>query len=210
MKQPADQPLSTEDGVSPKVSAMTWSSVRAIALLTIVALALAGAPGWGAASEDSATATVPRLQGKTPVCSSIAFVLLAARVVDPASSVPYQLSASGHFFDALGSEYVATAVMPALPRPAVRDQDISPFETTGCGSVQQLTIEITDVGGYNVKDGTAVGLTASLGMVPEMVETRYGLAYVSFLAPSGTQGMAEVFVQAGAASASKKISITCA
>ena len=190
---------------------MIWSLVRAIALLTTVALALAGQSGASAASTDPSPATAQQLQGKTPVCSSVGFVLLAGRAVDPASSVPYQLGANGHFFDPLGSEYVATAVdaPQPCPGPPAEIKVISQIETTSCGSVEQLMIEITDVGGYNVKDGTSVGLTASLGLVPETVETKHGLAYASFLAPSGTQGSAEVVVMAGAASAIKKIVITC-
>ena len=189
---------------------MSSSPIRAIALLTAVAIAL-GHSGLSAASRDFAPATSQQLPGKTPVCSGVGFLLLAARVVDPASIIPYQLGANGHVFDALGSEYVATAfdAPQPCPGPPSEIKILSPIETTSCGSIEQLTIEVTDVGGYNVKDGTSVGLSASLGMVPETVETRYGLAYVSFLAPSGTQGMAEVFVKAGGASTSKGISITC-
>jgi hypothetical protein len=190
---------------------MIWTWVRAITLLTTVALAFAGHSGRLAAARDSSPLDVQQLQGKTPVCSSVGFVLLAARAVDPAASVPYQLGSNGHFFDPLGSEYVATAIDAPQPCPGPPSavKVISPIETTSCGSVEQLTIEVTDVGGYNVKEGTSVGLTASLGTVPETVETRNGLAYASFLAPPATQGEAEVVVKAGAASAIKKISITC-
>jgi hypothetical protein len=190
---------------------MVLSSVRAIALLTVIVLALAGQSGLDAASQAPTPATAQQLQGKSPVCSSVGFVLLAGRAADPASSFPYQLGPNGHFFDPLGSEYVATAIDAPQPCPGPPSEVkvISPIETTSCGSVEQLTIEVTDVGGYNVKEGTSVGLTASLGTVPETVETRNGLAYASFLAPPATQGAAEVVVKAGAASAIKKISITC-
>jgi hypothetical protein len=132
--------------------------------------------------------TANALEGKEPVC------MFGAEVLNPTTGQPIIISVE--------------PVTPC-PGPPSEIKVLTPVQSTACGSSELLTLEVVDDGGYNVKDGTSVALTTSLGLVPETVSTRNGIASASFLAKGDVSGRAEIVIRSGGALARKTIDVSC-
>ncbi|HLF79177.1 MAG TPA: hypothetical protein VJB57_16985 [Dehalococcoidia bacterium] len=127
-------------------------------------------------------------QGKIPVCSGL------VQILEPTTGQPI---------------VIALDLYTPCPGPPADIKVLTPVQSTNCGSSELLTLEVTDVDGYNVKDGTVLALNTTLGRVPETVTTRNGLASASFLAITEEQGRAEIVIRSGGATARKVIDVTC-
>ena len=151
------------------------------------------------------------LQGKPPQCGNGVGTMLVGGPLLFGGGNANQPLQDGHFTDAIGSDWVITSVDSAIecPGPPSNIEVLSPVQTTTCGSMELLTFDVTNGSGYNVKDGTTLSLTTTVGWVPSSATTKFGVAYASFLAPSATSGKAEIIVRAGAVIAIKTIEVTC-
>ncbi len=204
---------------SSKVEAMQFSIRLGLLAGLLVAVTALSAATVSAASNTTSRSAVNVLEGKVPSCSAAGIGSGAVLLGGPALFGPTPGAGSGPdqqvrndvFYDAIGSQYIWVQVDGAAPcpGPASTINILSPITSTTCASMESLTLEVTDVDGYNVKDGTELTLSANLGTVVATKTTKDGLATVSYLAPADSSGKAEIIVRAGAIVAIKTLDVSC-
>jgi hypothetical protein len=99
----------------------------------------------------------------------------------------------------------ATSICPGNPSAIALNNATS----ATCASAMNIEAKVVGPGGLIVADGTPVLFTTTLGMIPGSTSTDGGIASVSLVFPTKTQGTATVTATAGTAKAETRINVTC-